>query len=379
VEQVKGTDARLRAPIETQGMLPTLTARVLPQFRRDVRLIILLALAGGLLGAFLLSLAVGSVVIPLDQIVTILLGGEAARATWSTIVLDFRLPKALTALLAGAALGVSGLQMQTLFRNPLADPFVLGISSGASLGVALVVLSVGTTGALLLAGLGLVGDFGLTLAAVIGAACTLLLVLLVAARVQSMMTLLIVGLMFGYATGALVSLLLYFSIAERIQTYINWTFGSFGGVTWRQIPIFMPVVLLGLAGAFALSKPLNALLLGDVYAQSMGLNVRRARLGIIVSTALLAGSVTAFCGPIGFLGIAVPHLCRGLLHTADHRLLIPATVLLGGTLALLADLIAQVPGHQIVLPLNAVTALLGAPVVIWVILRRAGVRASFGG
>ncbi|MBL8162843.1 MAG: iron ABC transporter permease [Anaerolineae bacterium] len=360
-------------------MLPTLTARSLPRLRRDARLIILLALAGGLFGAFLLSLAVGSVVIPLDQIITILLGGEAARATWSTIVLDFRLPKALTALLAGAALSVSGLQMQTLFRNPLADPFVLGISSGASLGVALVVLSVGTTGAVLLAGLGLAGDFGLTAAAIIGAACALLLVLLVAARVQSMMTLLIVGLMFGYATGALVSLLLYFSIAERIQTYINWTFGSFGGVTWRQIPIFLPAVLLGLAGAVALSKPLNALLLGEAYAQSMGLNVRRARLGIIASTALLAGSVTAFCGPIGFLGIAVPHLCRGLLHTADHRLLIPATVLLGGTLALLADLIAQVPGHQIVLPLNAVTALLGAPVVIWVILRRASTRASFGG
>lgn len=377
--QVKETDAPLRVP-GVSGVIDTpLSARApKTRVRPDARLLSLLALAGGLLGAFLLSLAVGSVVIPLEQIITILLGGEAARATWTTILLDFRLPKALTALLAGAALGVSGLQMQTLFRNPLADPFVLGISSGASLGVALVVLSLGTTGAVLLAGLGFAGDFGLTLAAIIGAACALLLVLLVAARVQSMMTLLIVGLMFGYATGALVSLLLYFSIAERIQTYINWTLGSFGGVTWRQLPIFLPAVLIGLGGAFAFSKPLNALLLGEAYAQSMGLNVRRARLGIISSTALLAGSVTAFCGPIGFLGIAVPHLCRALLRTADHRLLIPATALLGGTLALLADLIAQVPGQQIVLPLNAVTALLGAPVVIGVLLRRAGARAALG-
>ncbi|MEZ4670993.1 MAG: iron ABC transporter permease [Anaerolineae bacterium] len=347
--------------------------------RLTVRRGVLLALLAGVVAVFLLSLAVGSVSIPLADILKILLGGEPARATWSTIVLDFRLPKALTALLAGAALGVSGLQMQTLFRNPLADPFVLGVSSGASLGVALVVLSIGTTGALLLAGLGLTGDFGITLAAVLGAALALLLVISVASRVQSVMTLLILGLMFGYATGALVSLLMYFSIAERIQAYISWTFGSFGGVTWRQMPIFLPVILTGLVSAFLLSKPLNALLLGEGYARSMGLNVKRARLAIITSTALLAGTVTAFCGPIGFLGLAVPHLCRALLGTSDHRALIPATVMLGGALALLADLIAQVPGSQIVLPLNAVTALIGAPVVVWVILRRRNLRETFAG
>lgn len=337
---------------------------------------VLLILFAALIATFLLSLAIGSINIPLHDIITILLGGEPARATWITIIRDFRLPKALTALLAGAALGVSGLQMQTLFRNPLADPYVLGVSSGASLGVALVVLSLGTTGSILLAGLGLTGDFGITLAAIIGSGLTLLLVVLVAARVQSVMTLLILGLMFGYGTGAVVSLLMYFSITERIQAYINWTFGSFAGITWRQMPIFVPVILIGLASAFALSKTLNAMLLGEHYARSLGLNVRRARLGIIISTALLAGTVTAFCGPIGFLGIAVPHICRGIFNTSDHRVLIPSTVMLGGSLALIADLIAQVPGQQIVLPLNAVTALIGAPVVVWVILRRSQMRNS---
>ena len=330
----------------------------------------LLALAGLALTAFVLSLTVGSVTIPLREVLTALLGGETTRATWATIITDFRLPKALTALFAGAALGVGGLQMQTLFRNPLADPYVLGVSSGASLGVALVVLALGTTGGVLLAGLGLPGDLGITAAAVIGSALALALVLALAARVRSVMTLLILGIMFSSLTGALVSLLLYFSIAQRIQVYLNWTMGSFGGVTWAQMAIFAPVVTAGLALALALVKPLNALLLGEAYARSMGLNLRRARLGIISSTALLAGAVTAFCGPIGFLGLAVAHLCRALLGTSDHRSLIPACALLGGTLALVADLIAQLPGSQHILPLNAVTALLGAPVVISVILRR---------
>jgi iron complex transport system permease protein len=335
-----------------------------------------LALLGvGLLGVFLLSLAVGSVNIPLGDVLRILTGGEPARATWGTIVLDFRLPKALTALLAGAALGVSGLQMQTLFRNPLADPYVLGISAGASLGVAVVVLLTGTTGAVLLAGLGLAGDFGLVAAACLGSGIVLALVLLAAGRVRSVMTLLILGLMIGFMTGAFVSLLMYFSIADRIQRYIAWTFGSFGGVTWRQLPILAPAVLIGLLGAVALGKSLNALLLGEAYARSMGLNVQRARLGIIATTALLSGAVTAFCGPIAFLGIAVPHLCRTLFGTSDHRLLIPASMMMGGLVALVADLVAQATGSQIVLPLNAITALIGAPVVIWIVLHRRDVRA----
>jgi iron complex transport system permease protein len=326
---------------------------------------------------FVLSLIIGSVNIPLNDVVTILLGGEPARTSWATIVLNFRLPKALTAALAGSGLAVAGLLMQTLFRNPLADPFILGISSGASLGVALVLLAVGTTGATLLAGLGLLGDLGLVTASALGAGLVLALVLLVARRVRSTMTLLILGVMLGYVTSSLVSILAHFSIADRIQTYVNWTFGSFGGVTWSQMGLFAGVMLGGLALAYLSVKPLNALLLGEAYARSMGVNIRLVRRMLILSAALLAGAVTAFCGPIGFLGVAVPHLCRALLGTSDHRVLLPASTLLGGALALLADLIAQAPGSQIVLPLNAITALIGAPVVVWVILRRHNIRETF--
>jgi iron complex transport system permease protein len=347
--------------------------------RLGVRRMVLVGLLLALVGVFLLSLAIGSVNIPLSDILRVLFGGEATRETWAKIVLNFRLPKALTATLAGAALAVSGLQMQTLFRNPLAEPYVLGISSGASLGVALVVLSAGTTGSLLMAGLGIMGDFGLVVAASLGAAGVLMLVLLVARRVQSSITLLILGLMLGYGVSAIVSLLLYFSISERIQAYIAWTFGSFGGVTWSQMTLLAPIILVGLALAYVTAKPLNALLLGETYARSMGLNVRQSRLLIILSTALLSGTVTVFCGPIGFLGIAVPHLCRALFDTSDHRILVPATLMLGGMIALIADLVAQMPGNQIILPLNAVTALIGAPVVASVILRRRNLRTSLTG
>jgi iron complex transport system permease protein len=336
----------------------------------------LVGLAAVLLGVFILSLALGSVRIPLGDVLTVLLGGEPAKATWTNIVLKFRLPKALTATLAGAALAVSGLQMQTLFRNPLAGPFVLGISSGASLGVALVVLAAGTTGSTLLAGLSLLGDLGLVAAASLGSASVLVLVLLVARRMNTM-TLLILGLMFGYATSAIVSVLLYFSIAERIHAYISWTFGSFGGVTWTQMRVLLPTVLLGLAVAAASAKPLNALLLGETYARSMGLTVRRARFWSILSAATLAGAVTAFCGPIGFLGVAVPHLCRSLFNTSDHRVIVPAAALMGGSVALIADLVAQMPSSQTILPLNAMTALIGAPMVSWVILRQRNLRVSF--
>ena len=346
--------------------------------------LLLAGLALVALAVFLLSLAVGSVRIPIDEIVAVLLGGDASKPAWATIVLKFRLPKALTAMLAGAALSVSGLQMQTLFRNPLAGPFVLGISSGASLGVALTVLLAGVAVGLggstsLLAGISLAGDTSLALSAIAGSGLVLLLVMSVARKVQSGMTILILGLMFGYTTSALVSVLIYFSVAERIQAYISWTFGSFGGVTWRQLQVMAPAIVLGLAGGHLLMKPLNALLLGETYALSLGLNVGRVRLGVIGSSAVLAGVVTAFCGPIGFLGIAVPHLCRSLLHTSDHRLLLPAVSFMGATLALGADIVAGLPGSQLTLPLNAVTALLGAPVVIWVILRQRNLREAFAG
>lgn len=329
-----------------------------------------------LLGIFLLDLATGSVVIPLRDLLAILSGGESSKAAWADIVLKFRLPKTLTAALAGAALGVSGLQMQTLFRNPLAGPYTLGISSGASFGVALVMLLAGVTGSAWLGDLGLGGTLGMALAASLGSALVLLLILLVAHKVNTM-TLLVLGLMFGYATSALVNVLLYFSAAERIQTYVSWTFGSFGGVTWRQLYVLAPLVSTGLLLAFISVKPLNAFLLGETYARSMGVSVKRVRVGVILSAALLAGSVTAFCGPVSFLGVAIPHLCRSLFNTSDHRVVLPAAVLLGGSVAVAADLVAQLPGSQFVLPLNAVTALIGAPVVSWVILHRQNLRSSF--
>ncbi len=349
----------------------------LPRLNLGLRPLLLLVLLAALIGVFLLVVAAGSVRIPLNQVVIVLLGGTAEKASWANIILKFRLPKALTAALAGAALGVSGLMMQTFFRNPLAGPFVLGISSGASLGVALVVLASGTVGASMLAGFAVASDLLLASAAAIGAGIVMFVVLMVAGRVQNSMTLLILGLMMGYLVSAFVSLLLYFAVPERIQAYITWTFGSFNGVTWSQMPILAGAVAVGLAIAFVLTKSLNALLLGEGYARSLGLDIGRTRVAIIAATALLAGAVTAFCGPVGFLGIAVPHLCRSLFNTSDHRVLLPGTVLMGAIVALVAALIAEVPGNNLVLPLNAITALIGAPVVIGVVLRQRNLQKAF--
>lgn len=337
----------------------------------------LIGLSLVLIGVFVLSLAVGSVSIPLDQIVSVLLGGEAEKASWTNIILKFRLPKALTALLAGAALSVSGLMMQTLFRNPLAGPYILGISSGASLGVALVVLSTGAIGTGMIAGMGFSSDLTLAGAAAVGAMLTMGIMLLVANRLRSTATLLILGLMVGYLTSAAVSLLLYFALPERIQAYLSWTFGSFNSVTWSQMQILAPVVVCGLLLASGLAKSLNALLLGESYARSMGLHITRTRMMIVIVASILAGTVTAFCGPIGFVGVAVPHLCRGLLNTSDHHLLLPASIIMGGVVALVAALLAEVPGANIVLPLNAITAVIGAPVVISVVLRHGSRKAAF--
>jgi iron complex transport system permease protein len=317
--------------------------------------------------AFVFSLAIGQVAIPVDGVLRVLAGGETGNAAWDLIVRDVRLPKALTALLAGAALSVAGLQMQTLFRNPLADPFVLGISSGASLGVALVVLGAGAGAFGRASG---AGALGMVSAAAIGAGVVFALVMAVARRVSSMVTLLVLGLMTGYVTSALVSLLVHFSIPEQISTFTAWSFGSFGGVTWAQLRVFAPVTLLGLGLSAVAVKPLNALLLGEDYARSLGVNVRAARRLIALGASLLAGAVTAFCGPVAFIGVAVPHVCRALLRGSDHRRLLPAAALLGGALALICDLIAQLPGARVTLPLNVVTALFGAPLVLWIILRR---------
>jgi iron complex transport system permease protein len=337
-----------------------------------VALILLLA------GLFVMDLSLGSVNIPLPSILGMLIGKQPEQQAWFKILHLFRLPKAITAVFAGASLAMSGLQMQTLFRNPLAGPFVLGINSGASLGVALVILGTGTVSqTALFAGLGFLGDVGLIIAAGLGASSVLVFVLLVSRRVQNVMTLLILGLLFGYATSAVVSILLHFSIAERIHLFISWTFGSFGGVSYKQLRVMVPVLCLALLISFLSVKPLNALLLGENYARSMGLSVRRARLLIIGSTALLAGSVTAFCGPIAFIGVAIPHLGRSLFNTSDHRVLMPAVILLGALTAVFADILSGLPGSQVVLPLNAVTSLIGAPVVAWIILSRRNLRRTF--
>lgn len=324
-----------------------------------------------MVAVFALELSLGSVWIPLKAVVSILLGRTDTAQEWQQIILLFRLPRALTAMLAGAALGMAGLKMQTLFRNPLADPFVLGISSGAGLGVALVVMMAGGLKLnLFMERTGLAGNISLVLSAILGATAVLGVVLGVARRVESSLTLLIIGLMFGYITGAAVQVLMQFSLEHQMQTYIAWTFGTFGSVTWRQMVVFAPVIICGLAVSWVLVKPLDALLLGEEYAHSMGVNVRFVRSWIIAGASVLAGTVTAYCGPIGFLGIAVPHLARILLKTSEHRYLVPAVMMLGAILALFADLISQAPGTQMALPLNAVTALIGAPVVVGVILKR---------
>lgn len=321
---------------------------------------------------FFANISLGSVHIPTTAIWAILTGGSVEQEAWRYILLEFRIPKALTAIFVGMGLAVSGLQMQTLFRNPLAGPFVLGISSGASLGVALLVMAGG-----LLAYSAILGSWLQVTAATIGASLVLFLVLGVSAKVKDSMALLIVGLMLGSATGALVSVLQFFSNKEQLQEYLIWTFGNLGGQTWAELGIFIPLVILGLLLSFILTKPLNALLLGEQYAQSMGLHIAKSRFWIIVSTSILAGCITAFCGPIAFVGIAVPHIARLLFNTSDHRVLVPATSLTGALLMLFCDLLAQLPSAHYTLPINIITSLLGAPVVIWVILRGKNISNSF--
>lgn len=332
-----------------------------------------------LAAVFVLDLVTGTVTIPPMEVFHILLGQQPEKQSWTSIVMLFRLPKALAAVGAGAALAISGLMMQTLFRNPLAGPSVLGISSGASLGVALVVLgtAISHRGARLIDGLGIGGNFTLVAAAALGALLILLAILLCAHRVENVMTLLIIGLLGGFALNAVVSVLIHFSRPEMIQAYLAWTFGSFSTITWREMQVFLPICLFFCLLTFFTGKPLNVLLLGESYARSMGLSFLSIRITVISITAVLVGCVTAYCGPIGFIGIAVPHLARVLIASSDHRLLLPITALVGGIVALLADILAQLPGHATILPLNAVTALIGSPVIIWFILMRRKTRGSF--
>ncbi|HKP96188.1 MAG TPA: iron ABC transporter permease [Fibrobacteria bacterium] len=333
----------------------------------------LAALSALLSGLFCLGLAMGSVSIPLREVAGGLLGRPVSDPVWGPILWQLRLPRCLAAMLAGSALALSGLEMQTLFRNPLADPFSMGISSGATLGVAVAMLAGAAVGAdvpgfLALRGLG--SQLGAAGSAMAGAGLVMAVVLAVARRIRSDTTLLILGLMFGQIAGALVSVLQAFSDSEQIRAFAFWGFGSYAGVTWAQMPVLAGAVLAGIALGAACAKPLNALLLGPAYARSLGVPIRSLRLLLLAGASVLAGSVTAFCGPVAFLGLAVPHLCRGIFRTADHRILIPACLLLGASLSLFSDLASRLPGTGRALPLNAVTALMGAPVVIWVLLRR---------
>lgn len=316
---------------------------------------------------FIINISLGSVQIPLSETFQVLMGKTPTQPVWADIIIDFRLTKALTCLLAGGALALGGLLMQTLFRNPLAGPDVLGLSSGASLAVALVMMT---------SGLGSLfsHSFTMALAASLGCTFIFLLVLGISHRVRDNISLLIIGLMIGAATSSIVSVLQFISKAEDQQYYLVWTFGTLSSLNWGEIQILTMAVIIGATISVFSIKSLNAWLLGDNYATSLGVSIKKSRLLIIIGTCILTGSVTAFCGPIAFVGLAVPHLARLIIDTTNHKILIPGVILSGGVVMLFCDILTRFPGSDFVLPINAITALIGAPVVIWVILRSKKVR-----
>ena len=325
-------------------------------------LILFLSLSFLTVGLFLADLAWGSIHISLSEIVDVFFR-KGADGINSEILLNFRLPKAITAVLAGASLSVAGLMMQTLFRNSLADPYILGVSSGASLGVALVMMA-----ASLLPVAFVSSGWALIVAAIIGASVVLVLVVGVSFKVNNAVSLLIVGLMFGTIAGSLVSVLQNFSNPDAIKLFVMWTFGSLSAVTWSYMQVLLPVVLVGLAIAFMLQKRLDGLLLGENYARGLGISIQQTRFLIVIATGLLAGGITAFTGPIAFVGVAIPHIARGIFKTSTHKILLPATVLCGASLLLVCDIISQMPTYT--LPINTISALFGAPIIIWIILKR---------
>ena len=316
---------------------------------------------------FVLNIFIGSVSIPSSDVMTIMLGGTS-KPSWQYIVLESRLPQAITAMLAGGSLAVSGLMLQTAFRNPLAGPSVFGINSGAGLGVALVMLLLG--GSLSAGSVSVSGFVAVLLAAFIGAMTVMAVIFLFSTMVRNSVMLLIIGIMIGYISNSAISLLNFFATDEGVKSYMVWGMGSFSGVSMRMMPVFVLVTMAGLIGATILVKPLNALLLGDRYAENLGINIIRVRNWLLVVTGLLTAIVTAFCGPIAFIGLAVPHITRLVLHTDNHRMLLPATILMGSIVALTCNLLCVLPGESGVIPLNAVTPLIGAPVIIYVITTR---------
>ena len=335
----------------------------------SIKLILLLVSIPLLL---IVNLALGSVSIPFGDVVGVLMGSDVGENTqiWHSIIMRTRLPQAMTAVACGAGLSAAGLLMQTVFRNPLAGPSVLGISSAASLGVACVVLLSGMIGGGAFSRFGLIGNASLTIAAVVGALLAMMLMVMLSGRVSGKATLLIVGVMIGYIASAIVGVLKYFSSEEDIHSYVIWGLGSFARVTGGQVWLFCLLILVTLPLALLLSKSLNILLLGNMYAESLGLNVRRARTQTIIVAGILTALVTAYCGPIMFIGLAVPHICRGIFSTSDHRILLPATILCGASLALICNIIARMPGFDGALPVNSVTALIGAPITLRVLLKR---------
>lgn len=318
----------------------------------------------------LLNLVIGSVSIPLSDVFAILFGNGGENEVWQNIVMLTRLPQTLTAIACGAGLAVAGLEMQTVFQNPLAGPSVLGVSSAASLGVAFVVLLNGALGGSIMSQFGVVGNTALTLAAIVGSMMVMMLIVWLSGRVRSNATLLIAGVMIGYIATAIIGVLKYFSSEEDIRAYVIWGLGSFARVTGGQVYLFCSLMAVLLPLTCLLVKPLNILLMGEYYATNLGLNVKRTRFVIISSAGVIIAVVTAYCGPIMFLGLAVPHICRGFFRTSDHRVLVPATIFAGASLALICNLIARLPGFEGALPINSVTALVGAPVALWVLLKR---------
>lgn len=317
-----------------------------------------------------LNLILGSVTIPLPSVWNIIWEKGSEPETWQNIIWKSRFPQALTALVAGAGLSISGLQMQTVFRNPLAGPSVLGISSGASLGVAFVVLFSGSIGRVALSHLGFMGEVALSIAAIIGALSVMALIVFASRKVKGNVTLLIIGVMIGYLANAIIGVLKFFSVEEDIKAYVIWGLGSFSRVSGNQMMLFVTIMLILIPLSFLLVKTLNLLLLGDGYARNLGLNIKRARVSVITCSGVLTAIVTAYCGPVIFLGLAVPHLCRTIFQTSDHRILMPASMLTGAALALACNLIARMPGFEGALPVNSVTALIGAPVVASVLFRK---------
>ena len=317
-----------------------------------------------------LNMVLGSVRIPMSAVWHIFTGTGDEPQTWQNIIWKSRFPQALTALVAGAGLSISGLQMQTVFRNPLAGPSVLGISSGASMGVAFVVLLSGSLGGVALSKLGFMGEIALTIAAIVGSLSIMALIVFVSQKVRGNVTLLIIGVMIGYIANAVIGVLKFFSVEEDIRAYVIWGLGSFARVSGDQMTLFICIMVVLLPLSFLLVKTLNLLLLGDAYARNLGLNIKRARLLVITCSGVLVAIVTAYCGPIIFLGLAVPHLCRGMFRTSDHRILMPASLLAGASLALVCNLIARMPGFEGALPVNSVTALVGAPVVMSVLFNK---------